>query len=181
MKKGYAVLSALGSDRIGIVRDLSSVIKNFSCNIEESRMVNMGGEFAVIMLLDGSEKDIIQLVDTRECWNGLEDLHITLKKTTPSHTRKKGIPYLIKTLSLNTPGIVHAVTNLLQEKGLSIVELETDTSAAPFTGSPMFSMRIEFIAQSMGLIDQLREALRKIGHDADIDIQLLPLISGKAE
>ncbi|NQT60829.1 MAG: hypothetical protein HQ557_17815 [Bacteroidetes bacterium] len=181
MKKGYAVLSALGPDRVGIVKDISSVIKDFSCNIEESRMINLGGEFAVIMLLDGSENDINQLVDNSNCWKGLEDLHITLKKTTPSHTKKTGIPYLIKTLSLNTPGIVHAVTNLLQEKGLSIIELETDTSAAPFTGSPMFSMHIEFITESMGLIDQLREDLHEIGHEADIDIQLIPLISGKAE
>lgn len=181
MKKGYAVLSALGPDRVGIVRDISSVIKNFSCNIEESRMVNLGGEFAVIMLLDGSESDISQLVDNSECWKGLEALHITLKKIIPTHTPKKGIPYLIKTLSLNTPGIVHAITNLLQEKGLSIVELETDTSSAPFTGSPMFSMRIEFIAESMGLIDQLREDLHEIGHEADIDIQLIPFTTGRAE
>ncbi len=177
MKKGYAVLSALGPDRVGIVRDLTGVIRQFSCNIEESRMISMGGEFAVIMLIDGSEEAIDKLSDDCECWKELEDLHVSLKKTNPARKELTGLPYLIKTLSLNTPGIVHAVTNLLRDKGLSICELETDTSSAPFTGSPMFSMKIEFIAESVKTVDELREELHEIGQEANIDIQLMPLSS----
>ena len=84
MKKGYAVLSALGPDRIGVVRDISSVIIDFSCNIEESRMINIGGEFAVIMLIDGAENTINQLVENKDVWKGLGNFHISLKKTHPS-------------------------------------------------------------------------------------------------
>ncbi len=175
MKKGYAVLSAIGPDRVGIVRDITSVITQFGCNIEESRMISLGGDFSVIMLIDGRESDIDTLLDDCECWKELDDLHIDLRRTRPAPQQQEGIPYQIKTLSLNTPGVVFAITNLLQSKGISIHELDTDTSAAPFTGSPMFRMRIEFVARSVGVVDELREELHQIGHDSNIDIQLIPL------
>lgn len=138
-------------------------------------MIQMGGEFSVIMLIDGREDDIDKLSNNCSCWDDLADLHISLKKTSLQERKVEGLPYLIKTLSLNTPGIVHAVTTLIQAKGVSILELDSDTSAAPFTGSPMFSMRIEVIIPTVKLVDVLREELHEVGQELNIEIQLSPL------
>jgi glycine cleavage system transcriptional repressor len=173
MKKGYAVVSALGTDRVGIVGDVTAVIKEHACNIEESRMISMGGEFAVIMLIDGSEQQIDALCDDTECWKGLEDLHVSLKRTRPPRQEQTaGLPYTIKTLSQNTPGIVHAVTDLLRRRGLSILELETNVTPAPFTGSPMFAMKIELTASTVSEAEELRDELHRIGQEENIDIHL---------
>ena len=43
MKK-YFVISALGKDRPGIVHELSKVILDSGCNVEDSRMTVLGGE-----------------------------------------------------------------------------------------------------------------------------------------
>ncbi|HDO34642.1 MAG TPA: glycine cleavage system protein R, partial [Chromatiales bacterium] len=48
------VVSALGQDRPGIVNELSLAILNCGCNIEDSRMTVLGGEFAVILLVSGN-------------------------------------------------------------------------------------------------------------------------------
>ena len=48
------VLSAIGSDRAGIVQDISKVILSCGGNIEESRMTTLGSEFAVLMLVSGN-------------------------------------------------------------------------------------------------------------------------------
>ena len=45
------VLSAIGSDRTGIVQDITEVILNCGGNIEESRMTTLGNEFAMLMLV----------------------------------------------------------------------------------------------------------------------------------
>ena len=44
------ILTAIGSDQPGIVSELSGIIIHHGGNIEESRMSQMGSDFAIIML-----------------------------------------------------------------------------------------------------------------------------------
>jgi glycine cleavage system transcriptional repressor len=48
------VLSAVGTDRPGVVKDVSKAILDCGGNIEESRMTSLGAEFAVLMLISGN-------------------------------------------------------------------------------------------------------------------------------
>jgi len=52
-QKTYLVISALGEDRPGIVSQFSKVLLEHGCNIEDSRMTVLGGEFAVMLLVEG--------------------------------------------------------------------------------------------------------------------------------
>ncbi len=45
--KAFAILTAIGSDRVGIVDDLTAAILERQCNVEESRMTVLGGEFSI--------------------------------------------------------------------------------------------------------------------------------------
>ena len=49
----YLVISALGKDRPGIVNLLSQAILEAGCNIQDSRMTVLGGEFALMLLVSG--------------------------------------------------------------------------------------------------------------------------------
>ena len=49
------VISALGSDRPGIVHALSRQVLAYEGNILDSRMTVLGGEFAVLMLVAAEE------------------------------------------------------------------------------------------------------------------------------
>jgi hypothetical protein len=42
------IISAVGSDRLGIVSEISGVITNHGGNVEESRMSRIGSDFAII-------------------------------------------------------------------------------------------------------------------------------------
>ena len=44
----YIAISAVGQDRPGIVNELSRAILEYGCNIVDSRMTVLGGEFAII-------------------------------------------------------------------------------------------------------------------------------------
>ena len=48
------IISAIGSDRPGIVAELSSIITSHGGNVEESRMTRLGSDFAIIMLVSVS-------------------------------------------------------------------------------------------------------------------------------
>ena len=61
MKKMLS-LSAIGIDRTGIVSSISKILFELGCNIEDSTMTLLSGQFAVILLLDCPKNlDILKL------------------------------------------------------------------------------------------------------------------------
>lgn len=60
-KKSSLVLTLLGEDRSGIVDQLSKAIFDLDCNINDSRMTVLGGEFAIILLIEGNWNALAKL------------------------------------------------------------------------------------------------------------------------
>ncbi len=175
--KTLAVLTASGTDRVGIVDEFTSRLLDYSCNIEESKMARLGGEFAMIVLVSGETTKIDQLLRDIAASEFTQDLDVTGKVTGPHAGERNGRPYRIESISLDTPGIVHAVTGLLGARNISIDELETETAGAPFTGAPMFHMRITTIIPPDINVSELRAALAEIASDHDLDIRVVPIVA----
>ena len=60
------VLTALGTDQPGLITKLSHIIKDSDCNIEDSRMSVLGGEFAILMQISGNWDKLVKLENTLE-------------------------------------------------------------------------------------------------------------------
>ena len=173
--KEHAVLTAMGKDRVGIVDDLSQAILERGCNIEESKMALLGGEFVSILLVSGAQADVGRLIGELPKLGESIGLAIELKGTEPPHPNAESRPYLLESISLDTPGIVHAVTRILRREGVNIEDLETETAAAPWTGAPMFVMKAR-IAVPAGLsARRLRAELDELSSEHDLDIRLNPI------
>lgn len=170
-----AVLTATGTDRVGIVDDLSAALLQYGSNIEESRMALLGGEFALIALVSGTSESLGKLLDGLENLQAEVGLSITGKLTTPAAQDNIGRPYVLESVSLDTPGIVHSVTGLLRRNGINIDDLETETSGAPFTGAPMFRMRATVILPPEVRVVAFREDLDRLAVEQDLDLTLRPL------
>ena len=52
--KQHLAVSAIGSDRTGMVHELTRVITDCGGNIAESRMAALGAEFAMLLLVSGN-------------------------------------------------------------------------------------------------------------------------------
>lgn len=168
----YAVLSTVGPDRKGMADDIANIAIEFNCNIEDSKMSVLGGEFAVIMLLSGEEKSIKDLLSKSETLGTRFNMKFNIKKTSAPHTVKQGIPYMIESLSMDTPGIVHGITRYLRGLSINIEDLETDTSAAPLSGTPMFHMRANIIIPESVNLSDFKDRLNAIEHEMNLDILL---------
>ena len=174
MTGSYAVLTAIGADRVGIVDDLSGLVAARSCNIEESRMAVLGGEFAVIMLVSGAPPALDRLSGELAAAGARLGLRVELKATRRP-APETGLPYLLETVSLDTPGIVHTVTATLRKHGVNIESLETDTAPAPWTGVPMFRMRAHVVVGPAVEIGKLKEDLAHLEAEQDLDVRLRPV------
>jgi len=173
--KSHAILTAAGADRVGIVDDLTARILEGQCNVEESRMAVLGGEFAVILLLSGRQEAVRALIrDMPEQEQSL-GLRITLRETAAPRPTADTRPYTLESVSLDTPGIVHSITSLLRRHGVNIDDLETDTTPAPWTGAPMFVMRARVTLPADVAVASLREELELLESEQNLDIKLAPM------
>ena len=170
MTNNLAVITAVGTDRIGIVDDFTSFIEGKQANILESRMAVLGGEFAVIMLVSGEKRAISGLMGDVEELESKSGLRIEIKPTVPQKKDENSIPYLLECVSLDSPGLVHSVTRFIRQEGINIENLETETSHAPWTGAPLFKMRAHVFVPTSLPVQQIRNGLLELEQEKDLDI-----------
>jgi len=186
MSKAYAVFSAIGADRVGIVDDISGLISQGGCNIEESKMAVLGSEFAVMMLVSAEAKALEALMARTGEMEARLSLKIGIKPTSEKPARgeaasDRGRPYSLETVSLDGKGIVHAVSAVLRKYGINIEDLETRTDRAPLTGAPLFRMKANVVLGPGVSIGALRRELEELQAAQDLDILLMPLVGARRD
>ncbi len=140
----YLVVSALGADRPGIVDAITQPIIQSEGNILDSRMTVLGGEFAVLMLIEGGETAINELELALPALQQDHGLTVITKrtKTQPQPSSSPSMTYAVAVVSIDHPGIVNKLSSFFSRKGINIQNLETDNYHAPHTGTPMFSVEM---------------------------------------
>ena len=85
--KQYLAVSAIGSDRPGMVHELTRVISDCGGNIAESRMAALGSEFAMLLLVNGNWHSLARIESelTRLAENGSYTVHV--RRTEPRAAR----------------------------------------------------------------------------------------------
>ena len=111
MPRTALILFAIGRDRPGIVDRITGLIFQSGCNLEDSRMAILGGEFALIVLLTGRPEDLRKVTEELPVLaKGLE-LSVQFKETVAGPEARKGLEpsmrYRIRAVAMDHPGIVH--------------------------------------------------------------------------
>ena len=138
------IISAVGSDRPGIVSEISGVITSHGGNIEKSRMTRLGSDFTIIMLVMVDSKWEESLVVALQA---IKELSITTKGTEPNTVitgencqDSAGENCQISLSGADNEGIVKVLSKYLAGKSINILEMETHISNAPVTGTPLFNL-----------------------------------------
>src|SRR5690606_14349276 len=139
MEKLLAV-TAIGPDRAGVVRDLSQAVSSAGGSIRESRMIALGAEFAVLMLVSGNWHTPTKLASQLK---ELEEAGLTVTvRETRARPAESSAPYLVDVVTLDQEGIVYGLSNFFAARDLDIVEVSTRRYNAPHTGATMFSVQM---------------------------------------
>jgi glycine cleavage system transcriptional repressor len=170
----YLVISALGKDRPGIVNSLSSVILEAGCNIVDSRMTVLGGEFAIILLISGAEDAVRDMQGRIAALENELSLTIHARETEERAAVVDMLPYAVGVVSMDHPGIVHRVADFFSSRQINIEDLSTDSYAAPHTGTPMFSMKMSINVPASMQIAGLRQQFADFCDGLNLDGTLEP-------
>ncbi len=126
----FLVITALGTDRPGIVNTITRLVSECDCNIEDSRLAMFGDEFTFIMMLSG-KWNAITLLESSLPLKGAElDLLIVMKRTRCGETTYYPSTVATKVVVNDAPGIVEQVTNLFTTEQCNIAELVSKTHPA---------------------------------------------------
>jgi glycine cleavage system transcriptional repressor len=174
-QNSYLVINASGEDRVGLVDRLSSRITESGCNIEESRMAVLGGQFALIMLVSGAWNALSKLEGQLEPLGAQLGLTVIHKRTHMREQTQPAVPYSVEVVAMDHPGIVHKLSAFFARNGINIEELQTDTYPAPHTGTPMFSVNLTVGIPATTHIPTLRGDFLDYCDDLNLDATFEPV------
>ena len=166
------VITALGNDKPGIVNELSKAILDHGGNITESRMMVLGGEFAIMLLITGNQENIDKVNAAIESIGKSLELTLIAKETQPQEKPIKRLPYQVTVVSMDHPGIVHNISDFLLSHNLNIEEIETTTYPAAHTGTPMFSLEMTISIPADSSVRSLRDEFITFCDDLNLDANL---------
>jgi len=163
------VISAIGTDRTGVVQDLTKVILACGGNIEQSRMTTLGSEFAMLLLVSGNWHTLSRLEKDLESLGKASDLSFTIKKTDEKPVDEDRMPYAVDVVALDQQGIVFNLANFFASRDIEIADVATSRYAAAHTGAPMYSVQMEVNVPSSQYIAHLRDEFYDLCDEMNLD------------
>jgi glycine cleavage system regulatory protein len=174
MQTSY-IVTFIGDDRPGLVELLSGVIERNGGNWQESRLSQLGGKFAGLILValpaDGGPSLEAELA-------ALAASGISVRVTqAESNAGKEAVvpPGREITLTVIGPdrrGIVREISHTLAQQRINVLEMESEVRSAPMSAEMIFSARLTAsIPESIDL-DDLRDTLDEIANTMTLEIDL---------
>jgi glycine cleavage system transcriptional repressor len=174
----YLVLSALGPDRPGLVAEVTHFLTERGVNIEDSRMVVLGAQFGILVLVSGSEQAIGRVVGDAPALAESTKIGVLVRptKSPEEHRRAAVIPCVVTADALDHEGIVRAVALAISKMGINIVSLETTTYNAPVTGSPLFRLEAHIDLPQGVSMAEVRHGMEEVARAENLDIEVRSLV-----
>jgi glycine cleavage system transcriptional repressor len=175
--KQYIAISAIGSDRVGLVHELSKVIADCGGNISESRMTALGAEFAVLMLVTGNWHAMARIETDLKRLAEASDVTLQIRRTEERPVHEDQVPYSVDVVCLDQAGIVAALSGFFAARGIDISEMNTRSYPAPHTGAPMFGVYMVVNVPSTIHLGAMREEFMDLCDNLNLDAILEPVKS----
>jgi glycine cleavage system transcriptional repressor len=174
------VLTAIGQDRPGLVEEVSAFVFERGGSIEESRMVNLLGQFAIAMVVSGSDNAINGIAADVDLLRSKSGIDARLTPVEPM-SRRRAPAYRLVTRAFDQPGLVHEVAEVLRRFGANVETLDTSLEPAPVTGTPLFTMDMVITTPTETAIETLERDLGHVCHLLNIDWTLTPIDDAVAD
>jgi glycine cleavage system transcriptional repressor len=170
-------LSAVGRDRPGIVAGVTGVLLDHGINIQDSQMTILRGRFAMTLVVAAQDDaDVAALrTDLEQAGAGLGLDAVAIEEIGEDAEDGPDPSHIVSVYGVDHPGIVHAVSSALADRGWGITDL--DTRVLGDESNPLYMMVLE-VALPEGTSDEdLSSVLSTVGDEQGVEITSRPLES----
>ncbi len=162
-------LAAIGRDRPGIVAAVAKVLFDLGCNVEDSSMTLLRGNFAIMLVLASPDGTTASSLDTalRPACDGMGltysvlDVEDTADLPHPSH--------VLTVYGADKPGILFRVSQALAAAGVNITDLN---SRLVGVDDPVYALLLELALPGSMASDELERTLTTVAAEIGVDLTL---------
>jgi glycine cleavage system transcriptional repressor len=175
---GHFSVSVVGKDRPGIVAEVSRILFEQGCNIEDSTCTILSGQFAMILVvfhprMTGVAELNQAFEEVRSGMGLMVTLH-TLKDEEVVHEKAfTGHPHIISVYGADRPGIVYMVARELARRKVNITDLNTQVVGSK--DRPVYVMVLEVDIPEETDMKELDKEFDRIKKELSVSITVRPI------
>jgi glycine cleavage system transcriptional repressor len=177
---GHVAVTALGADRPGIVAAVTGVLMRHGGNLEDTAMTNLGGHFAMMLMVEVSTASGPLSVVASELESALIsevgelDLTVAVRPVAelPSVGAPAGSVWALSLYGADRPGIVHRITHLLAGHDANIVDLSTRVVGLP--DEQAYVLLLELELPEAADVERLQSDLAAAAAELGVEAHLRP-------
>jgi len=168
----HLAVSAIGSDRPGIVAAVTRVLLDQGCNLEDTSMSILRGHFAMMMVVAARggltaaalERALAEPAEALDLVVAVRTIDDNVPDSPPGDT------WAVSVHGADRPGIVHRVTAAVADAGANVVDLSTRLLGDE--ASPVYVMVLSVTLPAGADSGALGERLDLLGRELGVDCRL---------
>ncbi len=166
------LITVSGPDKPGMVNALAEVVANHDGNWLESRMANLGGQFAGILRVEVVESRQEALLAALQALDSAA-LQVSLKAVGDDAMPPAGRELELELLGQDHPGIVRDISRVLSEAGVSVQAFDSWLEEASMAGGVLFHASAQLSLPEGLSTEQLHERMQTLSDSLMVDIHLI--------
>lgn len=168
METAY-IITFIGDDRPGLVEQLASAIESNGGNWLESKLSQLGGKFAGLILVSCPDTAADKLQGKIQSQMGSE-FSIGVAETGEPVAPAPGRDITLNVMGPDRQGIVREVSRALAQRQINVIRLHSDVVSAPMSAEMLFQATIQARIPEGADMAQLGENLDEIANQMTLDI-----------
>ncbi len=165
------IITFIGDDRPGLVEQLSSAVENNQGNWHESRLSQLGGKFAGLVLVSLPAANATTLESDLKTLSAT-GLSVRLTAADANVATTDGKAITLTLLGPDRLGIVKEISRALAERQINVVEMDSHVDSAAMSGEQLFRARIDAQVPRDTDMHDLHDTLDDIANQMTLDIDL---------
>ncbi|MFT6791009.1 MAG: glycine cleavage system regulatory protein [Cellvibrionaceae bacterium] len=165
------IITLLAEDKPGIIQRLSDVVANAGGSWLESRLSQLAGQFAGILMVSIGSDHVENLVQALKDLEG-SGIQIMVKEASENQPITKNKIMDFELMGPDRTGIISEIAHAFTESGINVEDLETHCSSTPWSGESLFEAKGTLIAPEQLNKDELLDKLDAIQNAIGVNITL---------
>ncbi|MBW2703089.1 MAG: hypothetical protein JRF33_19875 [Deltaproteobacteria bacterium] len=174
--RSYRLMFASGLDSVGLVHSLSRFVYEHHCNVADSRMAVLGGQFSAMMLIGGSEADVSRLEHDLSAFQVETGLAAMIADAAQPGAGREApaLPVRLEVVAMDAPGILVQLSERLDQLGVNIDALDARLTEAPSSSTTISSVKLRLSVPKHIPLQQVKDELNKLAVRINLDIAFHP-------
>ena len=168
-------MTAFGKDRPGIAADVTQILYENECNLEDTSMTLLAGEFTLILLFSAASINVEGPL-SKACRRLEQEKNVSafFRPVEPRETEESKA-FSLRTIhveGLDHAGIVFNISRFLADSRINIVNLNSTVKASPESGTSIYIMDITVQIPEGADVDSVEQGLIEVADALNVDVAL---------